>query len=162
VSSVTGGGVTWTLAARSNKTGGTTEVWQAYSTKKLDGIRVTAKLAAAYDGTITVGVFDGAAKRVGAVATGADRRGPATATLTTVGCQSRVWAVGHDWSAAREPVAATGQSIVHKFVDRRVSDTYWVQRVDAPVEAKQAVVVRTTGFTKDRWTLAAVEILGRS
>jgi hypothetical protein len=161
VSGVTGGGLTWKLIARDNRTGGTTEVWQAATTKKITGLSVTATLTGSYDGMITVAVFDGAATKVGATGTGAGRSGPAVAALTPKACGSLIWAVGHNWSAARELRPVAGQSIVRSFIDRRVSDSYWVQQVDRPVDAGAEVRVQTNGFTKDRWTLAAVEIPGR-
>ena len=161
VTGVTGGGLTWKLVARDNRTGGTTEVWQAFAAKKITGLTVAATLTESYDGLITVAIFDGAAAKVGATGTGAGRSGPAVATLTPKACGSLVWAVGHDWSAARDLRPATGQSIVRSFIDRRVSDSYWVQKVDAPVQAGVDVRVQTDGFTKDRWTLAAIEIPGR-
>lgn len=162
VSEVTGGGLSWKLVARDNRTGGTTEVWQAYTTKKITGLTVTATLTGAYDGLITVAVFDGAATKVGATGTGAGRSGPAVADLTPKACGSVVWAVGHDWSGARDLRPVAGQSIVRSFIDRRVSDSYWVQKVDSPVDAGVEVRVQMDGFTKDRWTLAAVEIAGEA
>lgn len=159
VKTVTGGGLAWTLAARSNSTWGTTEVWQAHSMGTLSGIRVTATLATAYDGSITVTAFRGALTHVGATAVGAGKTGTPSATLTTLGCNSVVWAAGHDWSHAKAAVPAAGQSIVHQYVDNGVHDSFWTQKVDAPItSAGTPVTVSDTGFTKDRWTLAAVEI----
>ncbi len=162
VKGVTGGGLTWTMASRSNSTWGTTEVWQAYATSPLSNAVVTAKLASAYDGSITITAFQGAANSVGATATGAGTTGQPTATLTPLGCNSLVWASGHDWTHNTVAVAATGQTLVHQFVDKRVHDSFWTQKVDTPTTLGTAVIVKDTAPTKDRWTLAAVEIRAAS
>ena len=158
VTAVTGGGLTWTLASRSNTTWGTTEVWQAYASSALSNAVVTAKLASAYDGAITVTAFKGAANKVGATATGAGTTGQPTAKVTPLGCNSLVWASGHDWTHSTAAVAATGQTIVHQFVDKRVHDSFWTQKVNTPTALGTPVIVKDTVPAKDRWTLAAVEV----
>jgi hypothetical protein len=148
------------MAARSNSTWGTTEVWQTYATAQLTDATVVATLAKAYDGSITVAAFRGAANHVAATADGAGTGGPASATVIPQGCNSLVWAAGHDWTHAKTPLPAPGQTIVHKFIDTRVHDSFWTQRVDAPTVTGTPVTVSDTGFTTDRWTMAAVEIPG--
>ncbi len=161
VTGVFGGGLTWTRAVRSNATWGTTEVWQAYATAPLTQVRVTARLAkAGYDGSITVAAFSGAASQVGATAATSGVTGDPSATLTPTGCHSLVWAAGHDWTSDATPVAGPGQSLVNTFVDTRVKDSFWTQKVDDPTELGVPVTVGVTGPRCDRWTLAAVEILG--
>jgi hypothetical protein len=158
--SVWGGGLTWTLARRSNTTWGTTEVWQAYAKSRLTGAVITAKLAnPGYDGSITVAAFTGAAAKVGATAAAAGLKGAPTATVKPTRCDSLIWAAGHDWTSAKRPVPVAGQSIVHSFIDRRVCDSFWTQRVNTPTGVLTTpVTVRATGPVKDRWTMAAVEI----
>jgi hypothetical protein len=158
VTTVTGGGLTWSLAARSNQTWGTTDVWQAFATAPLSAVKVTAKLPYAYDGAITVAAFHGAAPQVGATAVGASKTGTPMATITPQACGSLVWAAGHDWSRSVTPVAAAGQTLVHSFIDHRVRDSFWTQKVDDPTAANAPVTVTTTGPVNDRWTMAAVEI----
>ena len=159
VTKVTGAGLTWTLATRSNATWGTTEVWQAYATAPVSHAKITAVLAkGSYDGSITVAAFKGAAHTVGAVAAGAGKVGAPSVTLTPAGCNSLVWAAGHDWTHNTKPVALDGQTIVHLFLDRRVHDAFWTQSVDTPTTVGTDVTVGDTGPTHDRWTLAAVEI----
>jgi hypothetical protein len=159
VTSMTGGGLTWTLAARANETWGSTEVWQAYATSTLSSVKVTAKLAkSGYDGSITVAAFSGAAKTVGAIATNAATKGAPSATLIPATCNGLIWAAGHDWSRAVNPVPASSQVIVHKFIDTRVHDSFWTQSVVSTTTIGTAVTVADTGPVKDRWTLAAVEI----
>jgi hypothetical protein len=164
VRKVTGGGLTWTLAARSNATWGTTEVWQAYATTAVTSVRVTAQLAkGGFGGSITVAAFSGAAPTVGAVGTGAGISATAAATLRPTACGSLVWAAAHDWSRARNPVPAAGQTVEHKYLDRTIGDTYWVQRLTAPAGDAGVPVTVSAGLgSKDRWTVAAVEIVGAS
>jgi hypothetical protein len=158
VTGVTGGGLTWTLAVRSNATWGTAEVWQAYATTRLSNAVVTAKLASAFDSSITVTAFKGAARHVGATATGAGTSGQPTAKLTPAGCNSLVWASGHDWTHGSAALADVGETIVHQFVDKRVHDSFWTQTVDTPTILGTEVIVKDTIPTKDRWTLSTVEV----
>ena len=159
VSKVSGGGLTWTLAARSNKAWGTTEVWQAHASGKLTNAVVTASLAkSGYDGSITVMAFKGAGTAVTTTASAFGINGAPSAVLTPTGCNSVVMAAGHDWTHSTAPVAVTGQTLAHVFVDHRVHDSFWVQKVAAPTIVGSAVTVRDTVPVKDRWTLAAVEV----
>lgn len=159
VRSITGGGLTWTLAARSNLTFGTTEVWQAYATGKLTNVRITATLGRSYDGSITVAAFRGAGTHVGSTASASGTTGSPTAVLTPTHCGSLVWAAGHDWSRATAPNPPAGQTLVHSFLDTRVSDAFWTQKVDAATHDTSPITVSDTGPT-GRWTLAVVEIPG--
>jgi hypothetical protein len=160
VTSVSGGGLKWTRAAAENRGWGTTEVWYAYASAKASNVSVTAKLASAYDGAITVVAFTGASSKIGATGTGWGTKGTPAATVTTKACNSLVWAAGHDWTNSSAVSAPAGQTLVHTFVDTRVKDTFWTQKVDtATVKAGDKVGVSTNGPTKDRWTMAAVEIL---
>jgi hypothetical protein len=163
VTSMTGGGLTWTLAARSNKTAGTAEVWQAYAPGALTNVNVTAEMAWKYlDGTITVAAFKGAASQVGAVATASGSVGDPNVTLTPTGCSSLVWAAGQDSSAAASTTMPAGQSVVHRFSDWSVDDTYWVQKLNAAAARNQPVTVRATGSFHGLWAMAAVEIPARN
>ena len=158
---MTGGGLTWTLAARSNSTWGTTEVWQTYAASTVSNAVVTATLSkSGWDGSITVTAFKGAASHVGSTAIGAGTSGSPSATVTPASCNSLIWAAGHDWSRAVMPAPVAGQSLVHGYVDRRVHDAYWTQKVDVPTVGTAPVTVKDTGPTTDRWTIAAVEIRG--
>jgi hypothetical protein len=159
VTSVTGGALSWKLAARSNQGWGTTEVWYAWAPKASSKITVTAKLAKSYDGALTVTAFKGAASTIGATGTGWATKGTPKATVTTTACNSLVWAAGHDWTSAAAVSAPAGQSLVHTFTDKGVHDSFWTQKVDGPTaNAGDKVVVSTNGPAKDRWTMAAVEI----
>lgn len=159
VTGVTGGGLTWTLVKRANATGGSTEVWQAYATAPLTAAVVKATFGTTgYDGSITVAAFSGAASHVGASAATTGQTGGPTATLTATAANSLVWAAGHDWSHETNPMAGAGQAFVHKFLDPRVHDSFWVQQRTAATTGATPVTVNDTGLTRDRWQLVAVEI----
>jgi Putative Ig domain len=83
VTSLTGGGLRWSLAARSNTGRGTAEIWQASTTQAISQLRVTAKLAHdGYHGSITVASFKGR-QVVGATsAAAAGLKGAPGVTLT--------------------------------------------------------------------------------
>ena len=55
-------------------------------------------------------------------------------------------------------MAVAGQSFVHTFIDKRVHDSFWTQKVDAATTSKATVTVADTKPTKDRWSMVAVEI----
>jgi subtilisin family serine protease len=157
VTSVTGGGLTWTLAARANTTWGSAEVWQAYATSRVVSAKVSAKLAfTGFDGSITVAAFTGAADRVATAAVGNGLTGAPTAVLGSVQAGSLVWASGHNWSRAQTVTVPTGHSVVHQFVDTQVQDTFWTQATSAT--SANAVTVSTLTPNTGRWQLAAVEI----
>jgi hypothetical protein len=159
VKSMSGGGLTWTLAVRSNTTWGTTEVWRASAKSALSAVSVRATLTYSYDGAITVAAFSGSSG-VGAVAGASGLSGAPTVTLQPSTCGSLVWAAGHDWSHAVTPVPVAGQSLVHSFVDTRSHDSYWTSKVNAPTTDRTPVKVKVTGPVNDRWTYAAEEIKG--
>ncbi|MER5638977.1 vWA domain-containing protein [Kitasatospora sp. NPDC002227] len=161
VTSVTGGGLTWTPAARGNAKGnGTAEVWQAWADGPVSGLTVSASLAyTRWDGAITVVAYTGAASAVGASAGGSAVGGSPAAGLTTTRANSQLWAVGHDWSRAAAQTPLTGQTLVTQNLDTRVHDTSWVQRLTDPVPAAgTAATLGVSAPTGDRWSFAAVEI----
>ncbi len=161
VTGVSGGGLTWTWAVRANETWGTTEVWQAYASSGLNHVHIKARLAqTGFDGMVTVAAFEGAATSVGATGHAAALTGSPAVSVTPGSCNSVVWGVGHDWTHDTRVTAATGQTIEHQFLDRRVFDSYWVQSVGSPTTAGQSVTVSDTGPRCERWTMAAVEIPG--
>ena len=158
VTSVSGSGLTWSLVTRSNKTWGTAEVWQAYATNKLTNVTITANLKKAYDGSITVTAFTGAAHQVGNSAAAGAKKGVPTVTITPHACGSLVYGAGHDWDPARTVSAGTGQSLIHVFKDTRVNDTDWSMKADTPATTTTPVSLTVGGITTDRWQLVAVEI----
>ena len=159
VTEVSGGGLTWTLASKSNETWGTTEVWYAVAPDAVSNLRVEAELRRAYHGTITVVAFEGSSG-IGAVAGASGSQGAPAVTLTPTSCGSSLWASGHDWTNSARPRPVEGQSLAAKFIDRTVNDSYWTSRVDDPTADTTPVTIKVTGPRKDLWTYAAVEILG--
>ncbi|HEY3611827.1 MAG TPA: Ig-like domain-containing protein [Pseudonocardiaceae bacterium] len=159
ITSVTGGGLQWTLAGRTNATLGTSEVWRAFATAPLSAVTISATLNnRSFDGSITVSAFHGAGSTVGTVATNAATSGAPTVTLTPSTCGSLIWAAGHDWTNDTVPVAAGGQAIVHQFIDTNAGDSFWAQDTTTPTQPNTTVTIADSGPTTDRWGLAAVEI----
>jgi PKD repeat protein/flagellar hook assembly protein FlgD len=159
VTAVTGGGLVWSLAARSNTGRGTAEIWQAYSAQTISRLRVTAKLArTGYDGSITVASLKGARQVVGATATAAGSKAAPTVAATPTQDGSLIWAVGHDATRAQAPTPLSGQSIVHQFLDTRAKDTFWTQRLSNPASKGATVRMGASAPTGDQWQFVAVEV----
>jgi subtilisin family serine protease len=159
VTSVTGGGLAWSLATRSTNGYGAAEVWQAYATAKLSSVKVVAKLhKSGYDGSITVTAFTGAAARVGSTASRTATKGAASVTLTPGVTDSRIWAAGHNWNSTSSVTTPTSQTVVHQWVDRKVKDVFWSQAVTDASAAGTPVTVRVLTPASGPWQLAAVEV----
>ncbi|HLH08324.1 MAG TPA: N,N-dimethylformamidase beta subunit family domain-containing protein [Terriglobales bacterium] len=168
VSSVTGGGLTWTLVVRSNAQGGSSEIWRAFATAPLSNATVSANFSqTAPDATITVMSFTGvdSTGTNGSGAIGANlatnaKSGAPTITLTTTRNNSLVIGVGNDYDNAINRTVGTNQTMVHQFLATGAGDTYWVQRQNAATPSSgTAVRINDTAPTGDSYNLAAVEIL---
>ena len=156
--SVTGSGLTWSLDQRGNSQAGTTEVWHANASTTLTNAVVTATSSSGLDMSLTVVAFSGASG-IGAHVSAGARTGAPSATLTTAGSGSLVYAIGNDYDRATARTADVGESIVHQWVDTVSGDTFWVQSADAPTGAAgSSVTMDDTAPTTDRWNLTAVEI----
>jgi hypothetical protein len=134
---VTGGGLTWTLAARANLTNGTpgdAEIWQAYATSALSAATVTATLSTSAAASITVASFTGTANAVGATAAaGAGPSAPGV-SLTTTGANSLVWGNGFDNDSLTARTPNTGQArdtlrTLATFIPRWLADTWGFESV---------------------------------
>jgi hypothetical protein len=91
VGSVSGGGLSWSLAARANTVTGTAEVWQAYATAPLTGASVVATLGSVGgSGCITVAAFKGAAPALGASAVAGAASGAPQVVLWPAGRRHRM------------------------------------------------------------------------
>ncbi|HEY5154848.1 MAG TPA: hypothetical protein VIJ47_08950, partial [Acidimicrobiales bacterium] len=67
--------------------------------------------------------------------------------------------VGNDWDRAVARTPATGQALVHQWVDAGSGDTFWTQSMAAPtVQAGTVLTLSDTAPTNDRWNYTAVEI----
>jgi hypothetical protein len=167
VSTVSGGGLTWTLVARENKALGGAEVWVARASGALSEAPITARITKTrpgsptwhgYDETITVAAFKNS-PGLGAVAKFSSKKGAATGTLTTTEANSWVWAVGDDWLASIPRTVPAGQTLWHQAFDS-VGDTYWVQSTEGLTkEAGTPVTINDPAPTKDPFDLILVEVL---
>jgi Concanavalin A-like lectin/glucanases superfamily/Bacterial Ig domain/Lysyl oxidase/Purple acid Phosphatase, N-terminal domain len=157
---VSGGGLTWSLARRSNGQAGSSEVWPARATGVLTDAQVTSRLGSGtFDQSLTVMTFAGASG-LGAVSGASGPTGAPSATLTTTTDGSWVHAVGNDWDGAAARTLAAGHEMVHQWVDTAVGDTFWVERPAAATRGVGVpVVVGAIGPTNHRWNVAAVEVL---
>jgi hypothetical protein len=157
---VSGAGLTWTLVKRTNAQNGDSEIWSARATAQLSAASVTATQSIpGYNETLTVVAFQGAAG-TGAVAGASASSGAPTVSLTTTKASSLVYGVGNDYDNAIARTVGTGQAIVHQWLDTTLGDTYWVQRITAPVATAGAkAIINDTVPTGDQWNLSAVEVV---
>lgn len=160
---VTGAGLTWTLAERANKEGGTAEIWTADVTGSLTAATVSSSLAKpGYDELLTVLAVPDAGG-LGAGATAGEEGGAPTVQLTTTNQGSYVVAVGEDYTQAVAPVIPADQLLLSQWVDTAPGETFWTQQNPRPrtggLAAGTKVTVDTTAPTADTWDLAAVEVV---
>lgn len=166
-STVSGGGLTWTLVGRETKALGDAEIWvaKAAGTLTADPISVKANQLSpgsphgdGYDETLTVVAFKNASG-IGSVAKFSSKKGAASGSLKTTKANSWVWAVGDDWLASIPRTVPAGQTLWHQAFDS-VGDTYWVQSAGAITkEAGTTVTINDPAPTKDPFDLLLVEIL---
>jgi hypothetical protein len=160
ITSVSGAGVAWALAVRSNVQAGTAEVWTAHAASRLVGVRVNASLAEpGFEGSISIATFTGARSNAGNTESASAPSGEPEVGLKTWRQGAWVWAIGNDWDngIARSPVA--GQVVNYQHVDTNPGNTFWVQdQTSRVVTAGTRVVIADPHPTTDRWDYAAVEI----
>lgn len=162
--SVTGGGLTWRLVSRSDKSLGDAEIWAAQTTTRLTDVQVRAtRNSGTYHGMLTVLSIPDPAQSLPIVATGSASAasGHPAVTLGGVPAGSWIYAVGNDWDQAIPRQVGAGEALVSQSVDTRVMDTYWAQRFTAP-STSPSVTVTDSAPTADDWNLAAVAIAGAS
>jgi Bacterial Ig domain/Lysyl oxidase len=156
---VSGGGLTWTLVKRSNSQAGVAEIWTARTTAQLASLSVAATPSkTGYDGLLAVFGFANASG-VGVAGAGGAPTGAPDTYLPGIGTGSWVFAVGNDWDRAVARTPAAGQVLQHQWLDTSAGDTFWVQSTTAPNTAPGLVTVHDSAPTNDRWNLAAVEVL---
>jgi hypothetical protein len=156
---VTGAGLTWTLAMRTNTRSGDSEIWSARASGTLTAQTVTATPSAGgFHGSLTVIAFAKAAG-IGVSAGSSAASGAPDLPVAGTGIGSWVYAVGNDWdnAIARTPVG--GQVVVHQRVDTVTGDTFWVQSTTAPNTAAGTVDIHDSAPTADQWNYVAVEVL---
>ncbi|MDA0165438.1 Ig-like domain-containing protein [Solirubrobacter ginsenosidimutans] len=158
-STVTGGGLTWTLVKRSDTQAGVAEVWSATANTVLTNAVITAApLRTGFDGLLHVVAFNGALGTGVAGAAGAGSGAP-DIYLPGVRAGSWVFAVGNDWDRAVARTPATGQVVQRQWIDTGAGDTFWVQSTAAPNTAMGLVTIHDNAPTNDRWNYAAVELV---
>lgn len=161
-SSVTGGGLIWTLRERTNTEAGTAEIWDAVAPNPVTNLTVTATRSnGSYGGSIDVVAFSGADTNVaGAVGSASGAVSAPSISLTTTRSGSWVWAVGNDWDNAIGRTVPSAQTLFDQYL-APVGDTYWVQSLTSPGTgpAGSTVTLNDTAPTSDRWDFAAIEIL---
>jgi hypothetical protein len=157
---VSGGGLIWRLAKRSNAQNGTAEIWVSKATDFLTSVSISAQPlnGSGVHGSLTVLAFTNAAGP-GIVGQASAPSGAPDIYLPGVSAGNWVFAVGNDWDgpAPRSPVS--GQVLVHQKLDTQSGDTFWVQSTTAPSNADGLVDIHDTAPTADRWNYAAVEIV---
>lgn len=155
---VTGGGLTWTLAKRTNGQSGTAEIWTARATGALSNAAITSTLTTTgYGEALTVVAFTNA-PGTGQTAGASKAKGAPMASLTTTVASSWVFAVGDDWTASVPRTVGPNQTLVAQSNDSR-GDTYWVQSTVSPTPtAGTTVTINDTAPTTDNWNLALIEI----
>jgi 6-phosphogluconolactonase (cycloisomerase 2 family) len=158
-STVSGGGLTWTLIGRENKNLGDAEIWTARLTGVLSSAAITATIKkTGWDETITVIAFKNALG-TGKVGTFTSMKGAATGSLSTSQADSWVFAVGDDWLKSIPRTLGAGQTLIHQATDS-VGDTYWVQTTTAITPAKgTSVTINDTAPSTDPYNLVLIEVL---
>lgn len=160
VTGVAGGGITWSLVRRTNTQRGSSEIWSAFAPSTLANVTVTATLSNSVAASIYVASFNGVdpAQPIGATGTANSTSGAPTGSLVTTRNNSIVLGVGNDYDNAIDRTLGPGQSILHEYLTS-TGDTYWVQRLDAPVATAGATaVINDTAPTTDRYNLSLVEV----
>jgi len=156
---VTGAGLTWTLARRANTRYGDAEIWYARATGTLTNQTVTATPAASgFHGSMTVLALQKAAG-IGTGAAASAATGAPDLPIAGTGIGSWVYAVGNDWDGATTRTPSTGQVLVHQRVDTPVGDTFWVQTTTSANTAAGTVDIHDTAPTNHQWNVSAVEVL---
>lgn len=161
---VSGAGLTWTLAARANAKGGTAEIWTAVAPAALNGETVTATAAIpGYDQELYIIGIPHAAG-IGATAVAGKAGGTPALQLTTTQPGSVVFGVGEDYTSAVEPTVGSDQQLLDSWVDAPPGETFWLQQSLAPTATAAAaagtkIPVRVLTPNGDTWNLAAVEVV---
>jgi outer membrane biosynthesis protein TonB len=166
VTKVTGAGLTWVLAVRTNTQGGTSEIWRAFASSPLSNVNVSATLSQSVASSITVMSFKGVdttgtngSGAIGAIGSGNASAGAPTASLVTTRNNSWVFAVGNDYDSAIARTVATGQSLVHQDLSP-AGDTYWVQMQNSPTAwSGTTVSISDAAPSADRFNLSLCEVL---
>jgi len=155
---VSGAGLTWTLAKRVNTQSGDAEIWWAKAAAALSGATVTATpKAGGYYGSLSLLTYQ-KATGIGSVAGAGAPSGAPGVTVTGVPAGGWVFAVGNDWDGATARGLPSGQSLVHQYL-APAGDTIWVQSTSTSSPGGGTVDIDDTSPTSDQWNLAAVTVV---
>ena len=169
---VSGAGLTWTLAGRKSAVGATgqvaggtaqpgcAEIWWAYSSTALTSVTVTDTRAGGPDDhAIQVMVITGAESTWGgAIAANGAASGLPTATLTTTAANSWVMACSTDWSAGGNATAGSGQTIISQFhLASQISIHFWRRTATTPTSGT-SVTCNLTAPSGQQYDMLALEI----
>src|SRR4029077_20581999 len=115
---VSGAGLSWTLAVRSNGQFGTSEIWTANAASPVTNGAVTSVqgLTNSYHQSLTLIAFKGAGGRGAVAATSAALWGTSI-WLTTTRAAARVYAPANDSARAVARTMSAGQVMAHQSVD---------------------------------------------
>ena len=164
---VSGGGLTWTLAKRTNTRNGTAEIWTARASGSLSKAAITSSLAfGGYSQALTVIAFKNA-PGIGATVSASGRIGASAASLTTTYPNAWVFAVGNDatspflsWLGPGRIGVRTGagQTLVSEATGLD-GGTFWVQsRSTLTAKAGTKVTINDTAPTYGTWNLTLIEV----
>ena len=162
VTSVTGGGLTWSLVERTNAQGGTSEIWKAFAPSVLSSASITAHLSQSVLGSMVVLSFSGAdpTNPIGATGSGSAATGAPTASLVTTRNGSWVVGVGTDITRSAARTVPSNQTLIHQDRASAVNDTFWMQRQNAPTPVSGTTVfINDTAPTNDPYNLSIAEVL---
>ena len=166
VTGISGAGLSWALARRTNTQLGTAEIWRAFAPAVISTATVTATLSQSVAASITIVSFTGVdttgtngSGAIGSTNGNSASSGAPSVSITTTRNGSWVFGVGSDWDKATSRTPGANQSLVHQYL-ASVGDTYWVQKQNAPTAASGTqVFINDTAPTTDRFNLSVVEIL---
>ncbi len=163
----TGTALTWHLVSLENHSGGTTvggfvEVFFASNPTNRSGLQVTgtfnlpSKNVAPPVGGLQVLVVDHAASDQSTAASDAtsnvNSTSAPTGTVVTTAANTLVLGVFDNWDSSVDPTVGAGQAVVSEIRNNTDRDTYWVQRVVAPVAtAGAAVTVNAAAPSNIHW-----------
>lgn len=157
---VSGGGLTWQLAARANRSAGDSEIWEAVARRATHIPSITATLSlSGYNVSLTVVAMEGA-DGVGATARASAPSGAPHLDLRTVARTSLVFATGNDWDSATPRRLPVGWQMLNQRLVTSTGDTFWSQYTNQPTgRAGSRIAVSDLAPINDRWNLAAVELV---
>jgi hypothetical protein len=169
VTSVSGAGLNWALALRTNTQLGTAEIWRAFAPSPLGNVSVTATLSQNVASSMLVMSFAGVdtsgtngSGAIGATVGANAPSGAPTVALTTTHNNSVVLGVGNDWDNAIARVVGPNQTILHQDISTP-GNTFWMQMKSAPVPLSgTAITINDTAPTTDRYNFGVVEVLPAS